>query len=1149
MENNISPNLQKSIKKYLKKQFETSVQKSLEEGEDCTDIAQRIIQSKEMSVLLNSIRATIFEQSNSRSASTVISETRPLSSLSCLSDQTSEDWNSPLNNDEYYSIIVDKINHDKPAHVRLAGYEVLLKNDLSNLNNSPVWDSLKKALLDSLADENRPIFEASLQVHAKLLSCSQSHDVYRNLLDAFNAQYQLRKTFEILPTLIAGINFKFFLHERIFRIIHLIICYHNEKLKSARNPDKTTEELIEEFMTFLSTHEFGVTTQIQTKTLNILNIISILDPRADWSMKWIVNLATRRMFLNALGKSPSLLQHIRNYVEKELEDPPHSITISIYDDPMEVIINGNTVETVTYLHCLCFVSQLCAYEAGRKVLAESTSESQFSDFQFLTASLKALNKLSVDTLNGVYDVSCYALQIILDKPTILYDSEFYHIALCHLPSLPENNIKIWPHTLNIILQMLDTTDGSLFLISECKEHTVNFENNVTKCPAMFIMVIASNMLKQPFSIMNVEYLLKLFKVIEKLFDIFDVYEIIQHKIEKEFYPAVSYFYNKLDKSYFENENKAQQINSAVNTLLLKMVSIPFGLKALVQESSVFQELIEGSVAPLRMSWSSMKVVNFVSRAAFFHLGYSLLANLAPHVLSTLLSQTCNLVEDPHYFHDPWNHENIQTFLNVLTLFSLNFKCFSAFMTNTKESYIKEEQNHPLNLFELFRDSVNPESSYYYLGLLSLDTVIWNLNINIYLIELLNFQNILLEHQNLNMQGTDNEDTSTEYIDDYTLLRHKILSKTYFIKCKDEEESSKSEEYDLPKLPPPKVGKNEFFSETEYNTELENLLQEDKPGLLDSNWVQQVREAYTESRDPLKVINIFVLHAFNYYNYFLVHQISVLIQLIDQMQKAIPTAEYGENFQWEESVSSSTDFWFAEEIHGIDLVLSYAEHNDIMENTIEMKEKLQEFINACYAFIQYERPKKFDGFDWFLSTVFIICEGNIGKCKLFITQLIQFPVTIFLWPNLGKVIDKSVKEECAIQFMFMQLLESIVSNEFPHIKFALKSTFGVDWSLICNLLISQCFLGLLPWPQIMHFFAICVLYSPDYIIYYCVSLLNHCQHTIMQHVTNGKMNFEHMILDDYQCHNYIRFMDTLDKRYGNRILPKVSIKRSDSINET
>lgn len=60
-----------------------------------------------------------------------------------------------------------------------------------------------------------------------------------------------------------------------------------------------------------------------------------------------------------------------------------------------------------------------------------------------------------------------------------------------------------------------------------------------------------------------------------------------------------------------------------------------------------------------------------------------------------------------------------------------------------------------------------------------------------------------------------------------------------------------------------------------------------------------------------------------------------------------------------------------------------------------------------------------------------------RCKTFIAQLIHFPVIPFLWTNFGKVIDKYTKQECATQYVFMQLLESIISNELSHIKFALK----------------------------------------------------------------------------------------------------------------
>lgn len=46
---------------------------------------------------------------------------------------------------------------------------------------------------------------------------------------------------------------------------------------------------------------------------------------------------------------------------------------------------------------------------------------------------------------------------------------------------------------------------------------------------------------------------------------------------------------------------------------------------------------------------------------------------------------------------------------------------------------------------------------------------------------------------------------------------------------------------------------------------------------------------------------------------------------------------------------------------------------------------------------------------------------------------------------------------------------------------------------------------------------------------------------MENITSGKLWPENMVLDDYQCHNYIRFMDSLDKRYSNKILPNFLIK--------
>lgn len=555
MDKGVPPNLHKWLRQCLKKEFGKTIQSALDKEQVPSDIAYKLTQSKDMAALLNSVKKVIAEQYVVIKPSSAASQSQ--SSLSFASDITTEDWASPQGNGEEYNCIIDKISRDKPVHVRLAGYEILLKIELSNINNYSQWDVLQKTLLDGLTDDNRAIFEISMQVHAKLLNCSQLHYAYENLLSAFNAQYHSQKVRETLPTLISGINFKFFLHEKLFSIMYLIIRYQEEMLKNTRHSDKTLEEVIEHFIVFLSTHSFG--NSLQPKTLNMLNIISVLEPQAKWSKRWLHSLSIRKTFIAVLAKSPMFLQNVVECVQSGLTETPCSLSVSIMDESNELCISGNTIETATYLHSLIFVSQLCSYEAGRKLFAESPLKTSFDVADFLIELLNSLNKLAAEAPSGVYNTSCNALQNMLNVSDVLYNMQFCHTALCRLTTLSENNIKIWPHTINIISHMVDTVDGPTFLTTNCKEHSTNSEN-ATKCPVAIIMQYASNLLKQPFSIMDMKCILNFFNLIEKLFDIYDVYEAAQERIEMQFYPAVANFYKRLNKCSVENENKSQQLD-------------------------------------------------------------------------------------------------------------------------------------------------------------------------------------------------------------------------------------------------------------------------------------------------------------------------------------------------------------------------------------------------------------------------------------------------------------------------------------------------------------------------------------------------------------------------------------------------------------
>lgn len=65
-------------------------------------------------------------------------------------------------------------------------------------------------------------------------------------------------------------------------------------------------------------------------------------------------------------------------------------------------------------------------------------------------------------------------------------------------------------------------------------------------------------------------------------------------------------------------------------------------------------------------------------------------------------------------------------------------------------------------------------------------------------------------------------------------------------------------------------------------------------------------------------------------------------------------------------------------------------------------------------------------------------------------------------------------------------------------------------MVCNRLLAQCFWGILPWDEIVNFIAICILYSADSVVYYCVSLLHHSQTRLMENIANKHLWPDHMV---------------------------------------
>lgn len=170
-----------------------------------------------------------------------------------------------------------------------------------------------------------------------------------------------------------------------------------------------------------------------------------------------------------------------------------------------------------------------------------------------------------------------------------------------------------------------------------------------------------------------------------------------------------------------------------------------------------------------------------------------------------------------------------------------------------------------------------------------------------------------------------------------------------------------------------------------------------------------------------------------------------------------------------------------------------------------------------------------------TTVLAVDFSCIYRCRTFIARIVQFPSIIYIWSTLGKTISYNNNIPVNVQIVFSHLLEGIIANELPDVKYALKvclqkkypsqlwqvckkimifiilqNNCGTDWWMICNGMISHCFWKTIPWHEIVHLLAICILYPPDYTLYYCASLLHYSQNRLMDDITADRIWPEHMV---------------------------------------
>eukprot|EP00192_Tetraselmis_astigmatica_P009773 CAMPEP_0117686486 /NCGR_PEP_ID=MMETSP0804-20121206/22478_1 /TAXON_ID=1074897 /ORGANISM="Tetraselmis astigmatica, Strain CCMP880" /LENGTH=853 /DNA_ID=CAMNT_0005498187 /DNA_START=38 /DNA_END=2599 /DNA_ORIENTATION=- len=172
-----------------------------------------------------------------------------------------------------------------------------------------------------------------------------------------------------------------------------------------------------------------------------------------------------------------------------------------------------------------------------------------------------------------------------------------------------------------------------------------------------------------------------------------------------------------------------------------------------------------------------------------------------------------------------------------------------------------------------------------------------------------------------------------------------------------------------------------------------------------------------------------------------------------------------------------------------------------------------------------------GTDWFVSIVWSIM-GPGNTTKEFLAYLSKTPIAIYAWPAWGETVAGS-----APAMMLCHLVETVAAEQMPAIVGAFRAA-SVSMSHILLRWMSQWLVNYLSWEDIVRYTCMVLVMGPDYIVYFMVALLRHCEFDARRHAASADLVpwFMQSQLGSFRLPEYLDYIDTLRADYKAFVLP-------------
>nr|XP_006981329.1 protein broad-minded isoform X2 [Peromyscus maniculatus bairdii] len=230
--------------------------------------------------------------------------------------------------------------------------------------------------------------------------------------------------------------------------------------------------------------------------------------------------------------------------------------------------------------------------------------------------------------------------------------------------------------------------------------------------------------------------------------------------------------------------------------------------------------------------------------------------------------------------------------------------------------------------------------------------------------------------------------------------------------------------------------------------------------------------------------------------------------------------------------------------GIKMTVRYGKFLNLLKDGAESDLAL--VLKHCERFLKQQQSPvtssllclqgNYTGHDWFVSSLFIIMQGDKEKTLHFLQHFSRLLTSAFLWVprlHISRYLPVDTVETGIhpIYFCSTHYIEMLLKAEVPLV-FSAFHMSGFAPSQICLQWITQCFWNYLDWIEICHYIATCVVLGPDYQVYICIAVLKHLQRDILQHTQTQDLQvfLKEEALRGFRVSNYFEYMEILEQNY-------------------